>query len=203
MGEFECEGVRVKPGDNDAGQLTWEVPRLGKSIVWQIGVPDRRAAEFRRGDSYFHGYVWKDFSKDLPNPLVYTIGKSNPATDWNFAQGAYLKNHRVEAWPWEIRFFLAEMPTHGNARLTLAWASAHAARVSVVVNGKPLAPVMPPVSGGNALLREGIHAKYSFSHVDFPVSALKKGANTITLTQTRNQGAFSHVMYDSLTLELP
>ena len=51
---------------------------------------------------------------------------------------------------------------------------------------KSIQSVMPPVSGGNALLRESIHAKYSFSHVDFPVSELRSGSNTITLTQTRN-----------------
>ena len=95
------------------------------------------------------------------------------------------------------------LPKQGNARLTIAFASAHAARVSIAANGKPVATVMPSVSGGNALLREGIHAKYSFNHVDFPVSQLRKGANTITLTQTRNDGAGCHVMYDALALELP
>jgi hypothetical protein len=29
--------------------------------------------------------VWENFPKELPNPLEYTIGKSNPATDWNVA----------------------------------------------------------------------------------------------------------------------
>jgi rhamnogalacturonan endolyase len=63
--------------------------------------------------------------------------------------------------------------------------------------------VTPPVSGGNALLREGIHAKYSHNDVDFPTSLLRQGANTITLTQTSNRAAGWHVMYDSVALELP
>jgi rhamnogalacturonan endolyase len=203
VGEFELKGAVVKPGANSTGELLWEVPHLGKSIAWEIGVPDRRAAEFRHGNDYFHGYVWKDFSKDFPNPLIYTVGKSNPAADWNFAQGSYLKRDECESWPWEVRFRLDDVPDKGNARLVLAWASADQARVSVVVNGKSVASVTPPESDGNALLRESIHAKYSYSNVDFPISALKKGNNTVTLTQTRIQGAACHVMYDYVALELP
>ena len=203
VGEFEIDGAVVKPGVNSTGELIWEVPRSGKSIAWEIGVPDRRASEFRHGADYFHGYVWKNFSNEFANPLIYTVGKSNPATDWNFAQGSYLKNDRCEPWPWEIRFRLADLPKRGDARLLVAWASADAARVSVAVNGKVVTSVAPPVAGGNALLREGIHAKYSFSCVDFPVSELKNGANTIALTQTRSNSAACHVMYDYLALELP
>lgn len=203
VGEFEMAGAVVKPGVNPTGELVWEVPRVGKSIAWEIGIPDRRAAEFRHGNDYFHGYVWQNFSKEFRNPLVYTIGKSNPATDWNFAQGSYLNRDRCETWPWEIRFRLDAVPKQGNARLVLAWASADSARVDVKVNGKSIQSVMPPVSGGNALLRESIHAKYSFNHVDFPASELRSGGNTITLTQTRNTGPACHVMYDCLALELP
>lgn len=203
VGEFELTGAKVKPGVNQAGDIVWEVPRLGKSIAWEIGVPDRRAAEFRGGNDYFHGYVWTNFSKQWKNPLVYQIGKSNPATDWNFAQGSYLKNDKCQTWPWEIRFELNDVTKHGNARLVLAWASADMARVEVKVNGKSVASVSPPLADGNALLRESIHAKYSYSNVDFPVSSLKSGNNTITLTQTRNNGSACHVMYDYLALEMP
>jgi rhamnogalacturonan endolyase len=203
VGEFELTGATVKPGINPAGEIIWEVPRMGKSIAWEIGVPDRRAAEFRHGTDYFHGYVWKNFSKEFPNPLVFTIGRSDAAKDWNFAQGAYLKNDQCANWPWEIRFQLRDLPKTGNARLTLVFASSDRGRVSVKVNGKSVASVDPPVSGGNALLREGIHAKYSFRNVDFPVSELKTGANTITLTQTSNRSPIHHVMYDYVALEMP
>ncbi len=203
VGEFELTGAVVKPGLNPAGELLWEVTHLGKSIAWEIGVPDRRAAEFRHGNDYFHGYLWRNFSKEFPNPLVYTIGKSNPATDWNFAQGSYLKRDECETWPWEIRFRLDDAADQGTARLVLAWASADQARVSVEINGKSIASVIPSQSDGNALLRESIHAKYSYTNVDFPVSTLRKGNNTVTLTQTRNNGAACHVMYDYVALELP
>jgi rhamnogalacturonan endolyase len=203
VGEFELAGAEVKPGLNPAGDLVWEVPRHGKSLAWEIGVPDRRAAEFRHGNDYFRGYVWKNFSKEFPNPLIYTIGRSDPSKDWNFAHGSYIEGGQCVSWPWEIRFSLSHTRKEGNARLTLAFASCDRGRVEVKVNGKSIASVDPPASGGNALLREGIHAKYSFRHVDFPVANLKAGNNQITLTQTSNRGAAYHVMYDYLALELP
>jgi rhamnogalacturonan endolyase len=65
--------------------------------------------------------------------------------------------------------------------------------------------VRPAIDGGNALIREGIHAKYDVEHVSIPMSLLKNGANTITLIQgaDRYNRAFFHVMYDYLDLELP
>lgn len=203
VGQFEMPGAVVKAGSNHAGNLVWEVPRLGRSLAWEIGVPDRRAAEFRHGNEYFRAYLWRDFSKTLPNPLSFTVGRSNPAKDWNYAQGSWLKNGSPVTWPWEIHFQLPKTPSPGTARLTVAFASADRARVNVRINGTDLQTFYPPVSGGNTLLRQGIHAKYSVKHLDFPASRLKAGPNTITLTQTRNESAAVHVMYDSLALELP
>ena len=41
------------------------------------------------------------------------------------------------------------------------------------------------------------------NYIDIPVAKLHRGTNRLVLTQTRNQGAASHVMYDYLALELP
>ncbi|BCU75883.1 polysaccharide lyase family protein [Luteolibacter sp. LG18] len=204
VGEFEKKDVMVKAGANNAGELVWEVPHAGSSIAWEIGKPDRRATEFRKGQDYFHGYVWTNFSKELPNPLVYTVGKSDPAKDWNFAQGAYMKDGNAVAWPWEVRFDLKDVPATGTAQLVIAWAGSDSGRIQMTVNGDKSIPTFyPPVEGGNALLRESIHAKYSVSRVEIPVKLLKKGPNVLTLTQTKNAGPIPHVMYDYLALEMP
>lgn len=203
IGEFTQTNVTIESGGNRIDDMTWNIPRHGKSIAWEIGTPDRRAAEFRHGNDYFQGYLWKNFSKEFPNPLIYQIGKSDPARDWNYAQGAYLVNGQCVQWPWKIQFPLQAIDTAGKARLNIAWASADRARVTVQVNGKSIFNSYPPVGGGNALLREGIHAKYGFSALDFPAALLKPGDNVITLTQTSNHGPGSHVMYDALSLELP
>jgi rhamnogalacturonan endolyase len=203
VGEFERREVAIKAGENQAGDLVWEVPRLGKSLAWEIGIPDRRAAEFRHSDDYFHGYVWRYFSKEFPNPLVFTIGRSDFRRDWNYAQGSYLVKDRPVAWPWQVRFRLKQAPETGEARLILALASAHRARVEVKVNGKLIQHFYPAIPAGNTLLRQAAHSKYQLVTLDFPGALLRSGENEITLTQTRQEGAAVHVMYDYVALEVP
>jgi rhamnogalacturonan endolyase len=205
VGEFTQTGVQVGAGtDTPLGAVTWNVPHKGSSIAWEIGVPDRTASKFRHGNDYFHGYVWQNFSKEWPNPLDYTIGKSNPATDWNYAQTAYVQGTQISPWKWRIHFTLAAVPAAGDATLTLAIASAQHASINVYANdeSKPVATVKPSIQGGNALLRESIHAKYCVEYVPIPVGKLKPGGNTITLEFPAARGADAHVMYDYLNLEM-
>ena len=109
------------------------------------------------------------------------------------------------AWPWQINFNLDLVPDSGDAILTLAFAGTKSARMDVYVNDgtNPLTRFYPEVSGGNALVREGIHAKYGVHYVSIPVSMFRPGANSITLLQGRYTGFFDHVMYDYLSLEMP
>ena len=96
VGEFEMAGAMVKPGVNPTGELVWEVPRVGKSIAWEIGIPDRRAAEFRHGNDYFHGYVWTELFEGMAKSAGLSRSANPiPATDWNFAQGSYLNRRSL------------------------------------------------------------------------------------------------------------
>ena len=203
VGEFSKADVTVRAGKSDSvGTLTWNVPHRGTKIAWEIGTPDRTAREFHGGNDYFHGYLWESYDKLFPNPLVYTVGKSDPARDWNYAQARYGREgppHRFQ-----IDFALAEAPK-GAATLTVAIASADRAAIDVYVNdpNAPFTTVTPKVQGGNALLREAIHAKYCVEYVTIPPERLKAGKNSIVLTLNSVRQAGSHVMYDYLNLELP
>ena len=61
----------------------------------------------------------------------------------------------------------------------------------------------PSADGGNALLREAIHAKYCVEYATIPVAKLHTGDNIITLVETGTAGPGQHVMYDAVSLELP
>ena len=206
VGEFSKQDVTVTTGKNKLGDLIWNVPHHGSRIAWEIGVPDRTAKEFVHGDNYFHGYVWTNFANEFPNPLDYFVGKSDWKTDWNYAQTRYAGPGGANAvpWKWRIHFNLDSVPA-GEATLTLAIASAQRAGIDVCVNddSKVLASVSPSIQGGNALLREGIHAKYCVEYVSIPAENLKAGENVITLSLPRARSADAHVMYDYLNLELP
>ena len=205
VGEFSKGGITVAAGQaTTLGELTWSVPHQGARIAWEIGVPDRTAKEFRHGKDYFHGYVWANLPQEFPNPLDYYVGKSDWPTDWNYAQTRYAAiGKNAEAWRWRIHFNLEHAPI-GPATLTLAIASANRARIDVYVNNerRPLTSVSPAVAGGNALLREGIHAKYCVEYVSIPAGKLQAGENIISLSVPETSEAASHVMYDYLNLEL-
>ncbi|MCB1133731.1 MAG: hypothetical protein KDN05_21610, partial [Verrucomicrobiae bacterium] len=204
--EFDKEGIEVSAGGTTAlGEVRCEIPRPRGKLVWEIGTPDRSAAEFRHGDDYFQGFLWKNFGKEWPNPLEFTIGRSDPAKDWNYAHSAYpVDGNRFDPWKWRIHFELDHAP-QADATLTIGIASADRARLHVFANdeSKPAAVVDPKVQGGNALLREAIHAKYCYHRVPIPAAMLRKGKNTITLVQSRTYAPGFHVMYDALSLEVP
>lgn len=208
VGEFSKTGITVTAGGtNPQGDLTWTVSHPGTSIAWEIGVPDRSAREFRHGDDYFTPYLWDVYPTELPNPLVFNVGTSNPATDWNYVHSNYpgATPGTTTGWDWNVNFNLPAVPHTGNATLTVAVASSNYARLFLYLNGEAssFARVSPPVDGGNALLRQGIHAKYSVVEIPIPVSRLRLGSNTFTFRFTGDAGFSSHVMYDYLRLELP
>ena len=206
VGEYSRADVAVTAGKtNDLGTVTWDVPRKGKTLAWEIGVPDRTSGKFRHGLDGIRDYIWMHFQEEFKNPIEFTVGKSDPAKDLNYVHSWYLEGDKRVPWKWRINFNLPELPTSGEATLTLSIAAAHdRAHVNVYVNdeSRPLGTVTPSIQGGNAMLRDGNHAKYCVEHLGIPVSMLKKGDNTITLEQT-SMGTQAHVMYDSISLELP
>ncbi len=208
VGEFTRANVTVSAAATNAlGNITWTVPHTGGYLAWEIGVPDRTAREFRHGSTdYWRAFLWEDYSSEFSNPLEYTIGVSNPSTDWNYAHPGYLVGTNWSGWKWRVNFNLASVPTSGNATLVIAWAGNDHARMQFYVNDETTqfgANLYPPNGGGNGLIREGIHAKYGVSSISIPVSRLRVGSNTITLLQGRSTTASDHVMYDYVSLEMP
>ncbi len=81
-------------------------------------------------------------------------------------------------WKWRVHFNLTNAPPSGKATLTIAYASSYYGRTEIYVNdeSKMFTLVRPAIDGGNALIREGIHAKYDVEHVSIPMSLFKNGA---------------------------
>ncbi|GMN40187.1 hypothetical protein TIFTF001_009412 [Ficus carica] len=94
--------VTIIPGSEvDVGDLVYEPPRNGPTL-WEIGIPDRSAAEFYVPDpnpnyvnklyvnhpQKFRQYgLWERYADLYPDgDLVYTIGVGNYSKDWFFVQ---------------------------------------------------------------------------------------------------------------------
>lgn len=211
VGEFTLTNVVISANATNAlGNLNWTNTHPGGQIAWEIGIPDRSAAEFKHGTNYWYPYLWTAYTNDFPNPLTYNVATSNWANDWNYAQPGYLTGTtNWSQWKWRINFTLTNLPTSGSATMTLAIASIYYGAIDVYVNdestmvGEVAVNVVGGGGGGNALIREGIHAKYGLGYQSVPLSSLRVGTNTITLIQRSVSSGFDHVMYDYIDLELP
>ncbi len=209
INEYVKQDVTVNLGQvTQLGTLDWQIPRDNGKILWEIGVPDRKAAEYKFGDIYFKPFMWETYSRQLPNPIEYDADKGDWKDKLNYVQSNYYTpDGKFIAWPWNIHFKLDNIPETGFATLTFAFAAFNEAGLLVFVNdtGSPFAGVTPPAEflGGNAMVREGNHAKYSTYALRIPVGKLKKGDNTITLLQSHIGGRAASIMYDYISFEMP
>jgi hypothetical protein len=206
-GEYTMQNITIEAGKiKNIGTLTRHIPRTNGKLVWEIGVPNRTAREFRFGDEYFNAFMWEKYSAELPGIIEYDADKGNWKDNLNSAHSSYYvaKVDSFVAWPWNINFKLKSLPDTGTAVLNFAFASLHGASLLVTVNeNTPHTFSKTENYGGpNTLVRQGIHGKYSM-HMRIPVSELKKGSNTITLLMGRYGGRVNHIMYDYISLEVP
>ncbi|KAJ4701498.1 Rhamnogalacturonate lyase family protein [Melia azedarach] len=214
--------VNITPGcEIDMGDLVYEPPRNGPTL-WEIGVPDRSAAEFYVPDpnpkyinklyvnqDKFRQYgLWERYAELYPNgDLVYTVGTSDYTKDWFFVQVTRKKdNNTYQGTTWQIKFILDSVDQSSTYKLRVAIASANLAELQVRINdpntNRPLFS-SGLIGRDNSIARHGIHGLYWLFNVDVAGARLAPGDNTIFLTQTRSTSPFQGIMYDYIRLEGP
>ncbi|KAK6923249.1 Rhamnogalacturonan lyase, domain II [Dillenia turbinata] len=222
LGDYKYESdVTITPGcEIDLGSIVFTPPRNGPTL-WEMGLPDRSAAEFYVPDpdpcfvnhlyltkDRFRQYgLWDRYTVLYPNEdLIYTVGASDYRKDWFFAHvNRNVGNGTYRATTWQIKFEIPDL-LPGTYTLQMALASASRAEVQIRVND-PFAKLPHHttkfVGKDNAIARHGIHGLYWLFSFEVPSTLLLEGNNTIYLLQNRNQSKFSGVMYDYLRLEGP
>lgn len=204
FGEYQLNGVKVKAGSKkELGELSW-TPRKHGEQIWQIGVPDRTAAEYLHGDDYQKWGLGLEYPKDFSNGVNFTIGKSKEATDWNFNQWCIENGtdkrgrKKYQPSPWTINFDMDKIAGDQGV-LTIGIASARYGRLKVTINGT--AVFEGELENGGAAHRGGIQGFYEEKIIKFDSSILKaNSANKIVLEQLRG-GHFQSIMYDCIRLE--
>jgi rhamnogalacturonan endolyase len=225
IGEFAQTNVVVEAGGTNAvGRLTWSPRRYGRT-VWQIGVPDRTAREFRHGDHYWQWGLYFKYVEEFPDGVNFVIGKSDWSEDWNYVQPPRITRSQtlpmvsedddeidladvqsavrpegVESSVWSIRFDLREAAA-GRATLRLAFCGTHQGTdVEVLVNGETAGRTgtLPSTS---AMQRDGIRAFWIEKPIPFDAARLKAGENVIQLKSHADSWS-QGVMYDCVRLEL-
>ena len=200
LGEFRHPHVEVVADKTtDVGPLEWKPVRYGKQL-WEIGIPNRSAEEFRHGDDYWHWGLYQLYSKEFPSDVNFVIGKSDWHKDWNYCQPPRVEGNRVVPTTWSITFEMPNAPK-GKATLRLAIAGSIAPRgIEVNVNGMATGSTSPlPLSG--VMHRDGIRGYWCERNVAFDAALLKTGNNMIKLTVPATNWT-QGVLYDYLRLEL-
>jgi rhamnogalacturonan endolyase len=200
FGDYSKADVNVTAGKTlDLGNLTWVPVRYGKQI-WDIGIPNRSAEEFRHGDHYWTWGLYNLYPQEFPNDVNYVIGKSDYAKDWNYVQPPkQTADGKYEGTTWKITFDMPTIPP-GKATLRLGICGTRNTTIDVGVNGHPVGSTgLLPSSG--VMHRDGIRAVEYYSDIPFDTSLLTTGTNVITLT-THARAWTDGVLYDYLRLEI-
>jgi len=203
LGEFSRANVTVGPKQMlDLSTLDWTPVRQGRQL-WEIGIPNRSAAEFRHGDDYWHWGLYNQYPKDFPKDVDFVIGKSDFRRDWNYAQVPRAPDETGKgigpATTWSVTFSLRSAPK-GQATLRLALAATTAKQIQVTVNGQPAGDTGPLPDNGT-IRRDGIQGYWRERDISFDAALLKSGTNVLQLTIPEGN-VMNGIEYDYLRLEL-
>lgn len=211
MSKIACANVTAGNVTN-LGNVVWTPYRVAPT-VWQVGIPDRTAKEFKHGTDWWTSNVYPDmrwakfmnYVDEFPNGVNFTIGKSNPATDWNYVQ--YYPRDSLSSPPvWKVNFTLAQAPPpDSTAAVYVAYASNYNDASIVEVNGtnitNPTTGIYPP-DPSDAMIRAGVHGAFGDHWFTFPDTLLHAGDNQVELSiRITGNNTYADIMYDYVRLE--
>ena len=200
LGEFAHTNVLVTIAEEKSlGRLEWTPVRHGRPL-WEIGVPDRTAREFRHGDRYWQWGLYYDYPREFPRDVDFVIGRSDGRRDWNYCQPPRLEGDRVQSTTWTIQFVLPAAG-RGRATLRLAIAGSRLPRgIEVNVNDTAVGGTGPLPDTG-VMHRDGIRGYWCERSVPFDAALLRPGRNVLKLRVPATSWVHG-VLYDYLRLEL-
>jgi rhamnogalacturonan endolyase len=206
LGEFTVTNIIVEAGKPlQFPVLTWQPIRYGKQL-WDIGIANRSAAEFFKGDDYYHWGWYLEYPKLFPADVHFVIGKSDFRKDWFFEQVPHNEDpadttgkSRGRSTTWTVAFDLPQTP-HGKATLRLALCGVGTRSIDVNVNDHAVGGVTELVYNAT-INRDGIGGYWSQHDLPFDAATMKAGQNVLKLTIPPG-GLTSGIEYDYLRLEL-
>ncbi|HWU50644.1 MAG TPA: polysaccharide lyase family protein [Asticcacaulis sp.] len=172
-------GITVAAGQSAIlPPIDWRSQTHGKTL-WQLGVFDRTAGEFRNGDDARGYEMFARYPEQFPHDVDFTIGKNDPKTDWNYAQWSWYAQNPV----WHLRFDTTAQT--GEATLTIGVASAQPAHgrltdVQVALNGRQIGVIALPKTGTAGYRGGNQDSPYNVVRLTFDASLIRAGENDLT-----------------------
>ncbi|PLB47493.1 galactose mutarotase-like protein [Aspergillus steynii IBT 23096] len=218
FGDFVKDGLNVRAGKKLKVDETWKEESAGVE-VWRLGTPDKSSGEFLHGVArdqsrplqppeyliYWGAYDWQG---DFPSGVNYTIGSSDPATDFNTVHwsvyGPTPDNADVEyntTHDWTINFSLTQkqLRRRKTATLTIQLAGAKTASgntdeykpdepysnlaLESYVNQQeePLTLLVGFNQSSSCIVRSAVSCYQVASRMEFPTDWLQVGDNSLRL----------------------
>jgi len=136
FGDFVRPGVVVAAGKTTTTSATWREESAGREL-WRIGTPDKSSGEFRHGvgrspltplapPEYLIFWGAYDFPSDFPQGVNYTVGVSDPKTDWNYVHWSVFgptpsraDRAAADTAAWTVNFALNRSALCGRTKATL------------------------------------------------------------------------------------
>ncbi len=201
LGEYELPDVTIEAGVvKHAGELNWTPPRAGPTL-WEIGIPNRSAAEFRNGDRYWFWGNYLKFKTDFPQGVNYIVGKSDWAKDWHVCQPLDLSPacEVLGNSTWTVRFPLDKVPVNGTRLRVSFCGSREGSSLALLLNGTEVGNTGPLPEDGT-MHRDSDRGMWFERSFDIPATRLRTGENVL---QFRLRGTAWHqgVLYDYIRME--
>jgi autotransporter-associated beta strand protein len=221
FGELIQNNITVSANTTtNLGTISWSPPRA-QNLLFQLGIPDHSTEEYRFGDLMKQFGLWWRYANEMgTNTLNFTVGQSNVANNWYYAQCIFaLANGTYFAPVWNINFNLPSVPT-APVVLTVDLAGGYGTAFYTYVNGvnrtpSPYTTTGVYTSSGADIYRDVVQVgQWQQYTVTLPASAFVAGNNTLQL-QVRQGGTgttwdttgywpellLGGLMYDALKLE--
>ncbi|KAI6088596.1 polysaccharide lyase family 4 protein [Hypoxylon rubiginosum] len=220
FGWFIQDDVAISKTSGDA-QFTWE-PESAGTEIWRIGTPDKSAGEYKHGyapdtskplqpEQYRAYWAAYDFPTDFPDGVVFKIGESTEAEDFNYIHWSWFPGpanfYRAQPYyenvnNWTVQFDLTadQLADAKTATLTVElagvktangndkWASLPNEKYSnvpytVAANGRDVETwVIPSYRSGSCGVRSSVVCQNFGKKFEFSTDLLKEGTNELILS---------------------
>lgn len=210
-GELAKADVVVEAGKLlDLGKVEWTPVRYGK-LLWDIGIPNRNASEFFKGEAFADPEISLQYAHLFPEDISYTVGKSDFRKDWFFQHVPHSEDLNAKSspffgarangkpTPYNVLFSLPSAPK-GKATLRFAICGTGAPYVEISVNNQPVER-LTGLPGDGTITRHGRQGIWYERTVTFDAALMKAGENRLTLTVPAGS-VNNGMLYDYISLEV-
>lgn len=187
--ELEYENVTIDDDEEELGDIPWS-PGTYETLLFSIGENNRMSDGFRYSDTLRNYGLWNL----VPESLSYTVGESDPATDWYYAQ--------TQNGTWTIYFDVDESHSGETAYLTASVAGAtNKPTVAAKVNGSSCGSWSFSTNDAAIYRSAVLSGRHWLVTKSFSADKLKVGTNNLTLALSGLSGN-GGVMWDCVKLEV-